>query len=125
VIPGKEVQLGDKTFIIPSLNLGMLRGGLLEKIKASDELVGSGSSGFDVMVQRSDIILAAVRRNYSTDELSDDDFYTRLDLSNFSDAWMATLGFSRAEAVTEDGTSTGSTPLSPVPTDGTTELSTN
>lgn len=125
--PGKEVQLGDKKFIIPPITLGQLRAGLLDKIKEGDKLAENGDT-FGTMDKRADVILAALRRNYSETDLSDSEFFDRLDLSNFSDAWAAALGFSPGEtgAATADGTtSMGSTLPSPPPMDGTTESSTS
>ena len=126
MIPGTKVTLGDRDFVIPPITLGMLRGGLLADVKASDELADKGDN-FGAMDKRADVILAAFRRNYTAEEVSDANLLNRLDMANFGAAWMAALGLTRGAAVAaiEDGTSTVFTPPSPPPTDGMTGSSTS
>ena len=69
MIPGVKIQLGNKEFEIPPLSLGMLRNGLMEKMKKHDELLQKPNmDANDLLLIRGEIIFAALKRNYSRDE---------------------------------------------------------
>lgn len=123
-IPGTEIELGDKKFVLPPLTLGMLRNGVAEKLRRYDELTAE-SKHWDARLLSGEIILEALRRNYDKRALSDEDFWDRIDLGNDSEAFRAVLGLSgfqmgEAGAAREAGILTPSTLPSPQPTDGTT-----
>lgn len=123
--PGVKIQLGDKEFEIPPISLGMLRGGLMEKMKKHDEMLQSpGMDANDLLLARGEIIFAALKRNYP--DLSEEEAFNRLDYGNVSKAWQAILGLSgfmgEALGTTQEVSATVSsltTPPSPPPTDGT------
>ncbi len=93
-IPGAKVVLSGREFIIPPITLGMLRGGLAEKLRAHDKMLEDGNGGLDLLFLREEIVIAALRRNYPTDELPDADLAALLDMRNTHEAWLAAVGIS-------------------------------
>ena len=124
MIPGIKIQLGDKEFEIPPLSLGMLRSGLMEKMKKHDEMLQKPDmDANDLLLIRGEIIFAAMKRNYP--EMDETEVFDRLDYGNVSRAWAAILGLSGfvgeapGTAQTDPTTvSSHTTPPSPRPTDG-------
>ena len=123
MIPGVKIQLGDKEFEIPPISLGMLRGGLMEKMKKHDEmLLDSNMNANDLLLLRGEIIFAALKRNYP--DLTEDEAFERLDYGNTSDAWRAVLGLSgfvgeaQGTALDPNTVSSRTMPPLPPPTDG-------
>jgi hypothetical protein len=129
MVPGIKIALGDKEFEVPPISLGMLRNGLGEKLVQHDKLITEpGNNYTPLLILRGEIVIAALRRNYSEVEFSDFDLWDRLDYANVNAAWNAVLGLSgmvgeAAATETETGvtTSSRSTPPSPPATDGTSE----
>lgn len=134
MVPGKEFDIGGKKYVVPALSLGALRGGMSSKLKEHDDLVAAGDFGSNLMILRGEIIIAAMRRNYTPDTVSDDEIWNGLDLANSNDIFMSVIGMSgfglgeaspaTGAAGNEPTTSSRSIPLSPPPTDGTSESST-
>jgi hypothetical protein len=120
---GVRIMIGEKEYILPPISLGQLRNGLLKKLQEHDKLIADGKL-FDAMELRGQVILAALRRNYS--DFPEEDLFAHLDLGNTAPIWLSILGASgftsgEARAVTAvatDGTSAPSTEASPPPTDG-------
>jgi hypothetical protein len=127
---GTKITIGDEVYEVPALSMGMLRNGILDKLKEHDVVFAEGNRYFDVVQIRDEIILACIRRNYPdfpAEKLSD-----WLDLRNISPLWNVilgasgfTLGEEEAASKTANGTSSPSTPALPPPTDGISETSTS
>jgi hypothetical protein len=121
MIPGVRLSLGDKDFIVPPLTLGMLRNGLLVKLEEHDRLVGQDGEQWNLVDLRGQIILAALRRNYSETDLPESEFWDRMDMGNVNQAWVAVLGISgfipvgETPAAVETGISDQSINPSPPP----------
>lgn len=135
MIPGTKIALGDREFIIPPLSLGQLRSSLSKKIEEHDKKLQDENADFtDLLLIRGEIIIAALRRNYPESEISDDEFWERLDMGNAPIAWRAVIALSgldpvgEAKAALEEGQSIASsltTLPSPPLTDGLIPSSTN
>jgi hypothetical protein len=120
---GKEIEIDGEKFILPSVSLGMLRNGMLQKFKEHDERLTSGASFYELMQLRGEIILAALRRNYP--DFSEDKLYAFLDLANVAPIWTSVLGLSgftpgevQAAIAATSGISDPSTAASPPLMDG-------
>lgn len=119
---GKEIKIEGETYILPPISLGLLRGGLVEKLKQHDELVKSQDYwGFQVL--RGEILYSAFKRNYP--DFGEEKFMNFLDMENTPNLWLYILGASglvpgEIPAVTEKvvGTLDQSTDPLPQPTDG-------
>lgn len=106
--PGVKIFLGDKEFTIPPITLGMLRGGLKDKMAAHDKLIGEGDT-HDILLARGEIIIEVMRRNYTEEDLPTSEIWDRLDLQNVHTAWLAILGasgFTPGEEVAGEKTGT-------------------
>lgn len=88
-IPGIEVELAGQTFIIPPLTLGQLRGGVRDKMKENDRLVGEGQ-WYEALDIKAQIIAEAMRRNYP--HMTPEDVADLLDLKSYARAWNVVLG---------------------------------
>jgi len=88
---GTEFDIAGEEFTIPSLSLGQLRSGLLNKLREHDDLNAAGKA-LEALEIRGQIILAAIRRNYpSFDEAK---LWDWLDMSNVNEIWLSVLGMS-------------------------------
>jgi len=132
MFPGQKFMLGDREVILPPLSLGQLRNGLGAKMDQHDSRVMEGKLDNELMFLRVEIIIAALRRNYSETDLPDSEIWDKLDYGNLLPAWRAVLGLSgldaegEAEAARVDGMmSGGSIPPSPPGTDGQSTTLTN
>lgn len=121
---GVPFKIGEEEYLVPALSLGMLRGGLLDKLKLHDDYVAEGKI-FETMLIRGEVILAALRRNYP--DFSEEKLVNFLDMSNTGPIWLAVLGASGlgvgetqtpAQTGKPNGTYDQSTAPSPQPTDG-------
>jgi hypothetical protein len=125
MIPGLKMMVGDRELTVPAISLGMLRTGLLDKIRQHDEMFERGEDQWKLFDLRGEIIIATLRRNYSEAELSDEIIWNLLDLGNILQIWTAILGrsgFTPGEAepgtTRPNGISDQFTNPSPPPTDG-------
>lgn len=111
---GVPFKIGEREYIVPALSLGLLRNGLLAKIKEHDDLVAEGKL-FDTLALRGDIIIAALRRNYP--DIDENEVFDYLDMTNTTQIWLAVLG---ASGFTSAGEATAGTepevPTVPAPT---------
>jgi hypothetical protein len=120
---GEELDLGGKKYVVPPISLGMLRNGAMEKMERHDKLLEENKFN-ESMIVRGEIILSALRRNYTEGELSDEEFWAGIDMRNMVNIWPAILGRSgfaapgETQAARETTTSGPSTQPSPPPTDG-------
>ena len=89
MIPGKEVTIGEKKYILPPLSLGQLRNGVMVRMREHDEMITAGK-GYEAMLLKGDIILAALQRNYP--KLKIEDLDSILDFGNINDLWLQALG---------------------------------
>lgn len=111
-VPGIKLSLGGKELELPPISLGMLRKGLMAKLEKYDQLVAEGKQ-FEATSLSGEIIIEALRRNYTAEELPDDEIWDRLDLGNANLAFRTVLGLSgftpsgeelAAKEATENGT---------------------
>lgn len=86
-----KVWLGNKEFQIPPLSLGQLRNGLLDKLKEHDKMLETNPD-FSPLLLRGEIIIAALRRKYSEEDLPTSEIWDRLDLENVRQIWPIILG---------------------------------
>jgi hypothetical protein len=119
---GIKIKIGDEEFIVPPLSLGQLRNGILTKLKDHDVMLAEGQT-WEAMVQRGEIILEALQRNYP--DFVPQKLYDWLDAANTGPIWLAILGASgftpgeeKAATGAENGTSNQSTAALPPLTDG-------
>jgi hypothetical protein len=89
LVPGVEIELAGKKYILPPLTAGQLRKGILAKMKENDELVDKGQY-YEALNVKSAIIAEALRRNYP--HITDEDVEDMLDLRNYEKAWEVILG---------------------------------
>lgn len=108
MFPGKSVEIGGETFVVPALSLGQLRNGVLAKLAEHDKLVEDGKT-FDAFLVRGQVILEALRRNYP--DFAEDRLWNFLDVHNTGPLWLTVLGASgftpgEGEAATTDNDGT-------------------
>lgn len=88
---GTEFTIGGEKFVVPTLSLGQLRQGLIEKLRLHDELVAAGKA-IEALDIRGQVILAAIRRNYP--DFAEAKIWENLDMANVHEIWLAVLGMS-------------------------------
>ena len=99
MIPGTNIMIGDKKYLIPPLNFSALKKHkpfLLRAMKGLVDPATSADEDFDVMF---DLVYLALKRNYPA--LTEDALADQLDISNIQivmPALMKTSGFEEAEA---------------------------
>lgn len=91
MFPGTKITIDGEDFVVPALSLGLLRNGIMAKLKEHDEVLAAGNV-FEAMAMRGEIILAALRRNYP--DFSEDKLLSHLDLQNTVGIWLNVLGSS-------------------------------
>ena len=113
MIPGKKVSIGGQDWIVPPLSLKQLRNGIMDKFRQHDELIARRDTENDAMATweatliRGDIIIAALSRNYSVEELEGLD----LDLSNIQEVWPTVLGLNFPAGAEAGGEAAGRDPM--------------
>jgi hypothetical protein len=91
MFPGYKFTIENETYTVPALSMGQLRNGIMEKLKSHDTLLTDGKI-FELQLLRSEIILAAIRRNYP--DFPEDKLLNFLDMANIGPVWSAVLGSS-------------------------------
>lgn len=110
--PGFDLRIKEKTYVVPALSLGQLRGNVLTLLREHDKIVSEGDM-FDIMLARGKVITEALRRNYP--EITENEVFEGLDLHNTSDMWAKVLGASGFAP----GDAPGEAPAATAETDGT------
>ena len=101
MIPGTNITLGSKKYLIPPLNFTALRKHkpfLMRAMKGTIDPTAIGDDDFDVML---DLVYLALKRNYPA--LTEEELADQLDMSNIQvvmPALMKTSGFEEAETKT-------------------------
>lgn len=88
---GIRVQIGDESFYVPAITLGMLRSGVLAQLQEHDKLIADGKI-FEAMEIRGQVILAALRRNYP--DFAEEKLFNYIDMQNNGPIWLSILGVS-------------------------------
>lgn len=101
MFPGIKVTIGDREWTVPAISLGQLRNGVQAKFRRHDELVAKREGGdaeayWEQMTLRGEIIMEALGRNYSAEELAGLD----LDLADVQRLWLPVLGLSGFDEAT-------------------------
>ena len=127
LLPGAEIQMGGKGWIVPPLTLGQLRrlAPQIGALSAGDRLLLDPAT-LDAVVT---VVTAALRRNYP--DLDEAAVAEMLDMGNAAEVFVAVLtgsGLKRAgpgEASAAAGDGTNSTASSPPPSAGASATSTS
>jgi len=88
---GKEIKIGEETYILPPISLGMLRHGLTDLFEKHDKLSQEGKH-WEATLIRGGLVLQALRRNYP--DFSEDKFFDNVDINTLGPLWLYILGAS-------------------------------